>query len=88
MMTDDPTVHVRYMVEDVGAAVDFYIEHFGFQPGNARSPAFADITRGNLRLLISGPMSSAGRPMPNGDVPTAGTGSTSSPTTSMPRWPG
>jgi catechol 2,3-dioxygenase-like lactoylglutathione lyase family enzyme len=71
-MTQDTTVNVRYMVDDVDTAVDFYTTHFGFQPGRARSPAFADVTRGNLRLLISGPASSAGRPMPNGDVPRPG----------------
>jgi catechol 2,3-dioxygenase-like lactoylglutathione lyase family enzyme len=71
MILDD-TVHVRYMVDDVDAAVDFYTAHLGFQSGNVRSPAFADVTRGNLRLLISGPASSAGRPMPDGEVPRPG----------------
>jgi catechol 2,3-dioxygenase-like lactoylglutathione lyase family enzyme len=71
-MTNDDTVHVRYMVDDVDAAVDFYTTHFGFEPGNVRSPAFADVTRGKLRLLISGPASSAGRPMPDGAVPGPG----------------
>jgi catechol 2,3-dioxygenase-like lactoylglutathione lyase family enzyme len=55
----------------VAAAVDFYTTHFGFETGIA-SPAFADVTRGNLRLLLSGPASSAGRPMPDGARPEPG----------------
>lgn len=65
------TVSVRYMVDDVGAAVDFYTRHFGFVV-NVHSPAFADVVRGNLRLLLSGPASSAGRAMPDGAQPEAG----------------
>jgi catechol 2,3-dioxygenase-like lactoylglutathione lyase family enzyme len=65
------TVNVRYMVRDVRAALDFYTRHFGFEPGVV-APAFADATRGNLRLLLSGPDSSAGRPMPDGAVPSPG----------------
>lgn len=68
---NDDTVNVRYMVNDVAAAVDFYTTHFGFQTGIA-SPAFADVTRGNLRLLLSGPASSAARPMPDGAQPEPG----------------
>jgi catechol 2,3-dioxygenase-like lactoylglutathione lyase family enzyme len=68
---NEDTVSVRYMVDDVAAAVDFYTKHFGFQTGIA-SPAFAEVTRGNLRLLLSGPASSAGRPMPDGARPEAG----------------
>lgn len=68
---NDETVNVRYLVDDVQAAVDFYTAHFGFEPGIV-SPAFADVTRGNLRLLLSGPASSAGRPMPDGEQPCAG----------------
>jgi len=65
------TVSVRYMVDDVAAAVDFYTRHFGFVV-NMNSPAFADVVRGNLRLLLSGPLSSAGRPMPDGARPEPG----------------
>ena len=64
-MSDD-TVNVRYMVEDVEAAVEFYTKHFGFTVGTQAAPAFADVVRGNLRLLISGPTSSGARPMPDG----------------------
>ena len=66
------TVSVRYMVSDVAAALDFYTEHFGFERGLVNAPAFAEATRGSLRLLISGPNSSAGRPMPDGAVPGPG----------------
>jgi catechol 2,3-dioxygenase-like lactoylglutathione lyase family enzyme len=59
------------MVDDVPAAVDFYTRHFGFQV-NTNYPAFADVVRGNLRLLLSGPQSSAGRPMPDGAQPGPG----------------
>ena len=69
--TED-TVNVRYLVDDVQAAVDFYTTHLGFKPGPAFPPAFADVRRGNLRLLLSGPASSAGRPMPDGRTPHAG----------------
>ena len=66
------TVHVRYLVDDVQAAVDFYTKHLGFALNTATLPAFADVTRGNLRLLLSGPTSSAGRPMPDGRKPGPG----------------
>jgi catechol 2,3-dioxygenase-like lactoylglutathione lyase family enzyme len=71
-MPPNETVNVRYMVNDVAESLDFYTTHFGFQPGMVNPPAFADATRGNLRLLISGPKSSAGRPMPDGAVPGPG----------------
>jgi catechol 2,3-dioxygenase-like lactoylglutathione lyase family enzyme len=64
--------NVRYMVDDVDAAVDFYTTRLGFEPLTNASPAFADVVRGPLRLLLSGPASSAGRPMPDGERPTAG----------------
>jgi catechol 2,3-dioxygenase-like lactoylglutathione lyase family enzyme len=71
MPTED-TVSVRYIVDDVAAAVDFYTRHFGFTVQTNFPPAFADATRGNLRLLLSGPKSSAGRPMADGEVPRPG----------------
>jgi catechol 2,3-dioxygenase-like lactoylglutathione lyase family enzyme len=70
MKTDQ--VNVRYMVEDVDASIEFYTKHLGFTPGINASPAFADITRGTLRLLLSGRKSSAGRPMPDGTLPFPG----------------
>jgi len=71
-MLDDGTVNVRYLVDDVAAAVDFYTTHFGFTVRTAVLPAFADVTRGHLRLLLSGPQSSAGRPMADGERPGPG----------------
>jgi catechol 2,3-dioxygenase-like lactoylglutathione lyase family enzyme len=75
----DTTVHVRYMVDDVEEAVAFYTTHLGFSLLSSFYPAFADVQRGNLRLLLSGPTSSARRPMPDGRPPSlaVGTGSIS-----------
>lgn len=72
-MTDpDQMVNVRYMVDHVEASVDFYMRHLGFEVRTNFAPAFADVTRGSLRLLLSGPASSAGRPMPDGTQPGPG----------------
>jgi catechol 2,3-dioxygenase-like lactoylglutathione lyase family enzyme len=71
-ISSDDTVSVRYMVNDVQAAVDFYTKHFGFTTNTLMPPAFADVTRGHLRLLLAGPQSSAGRPMPDGRQPEPG----------------
>ena len=71
MRTPD-TVNVRYMVDDVAAAIAFYTTHLDFEVLNDFSPAFADVALGNLRLLLSGPKSSAGRPMLDGAVPGPG----------------
>jgi catechol 2,3-dioxygenase-like lactoylglutathione lyase family enzyme len=73
-MADDPAgqVNVRYMVHDVEASIAFYTEHLGFTLRTSAAPAFADVTRGHLRLLLSGPRSSAGRPMPDGTAPGPG----------------
>jgi catechol 2,3-dioxygenase-like lactoylglutathione lyase family enzyme len=68
----DQLVSVRYVVADVEAAVAFYTTHLGFSVRTAVLPAFADVVRGNLRLLLSGPESSAGRPMPDGRRPEPG----------------
>jgi len=70
-MPNETTVHVRYLVDDVASSVEFYTRHFGFTVGIS-NPAFADVTRGNLRLLLSGPQSSAGRPMADGERPGPG----------------
>jgi catechol 2,3-dioxygenase-like lactoylglutathione lyase family enzyme len=68
----DITVNVRYIVEDVDAAVAWYTKHLGFALLSSAAPAFADVKRGPLRLLLSGPKSSAGRPMPDGERPKPG----------------
>lgn len=72
MPTHDDTVNVRYLVDDVEASVDFYTRHLGFSVLSNMAPAFADVRRGNLRLLLSGPKSSAARPMPDGRTPGPG----------------
>ena len=64
--------NVRYMVNDVDAAVAFYTTHFGFTLLSNAAPAFADVLLEDLRLLLSGPTSSAGRPMPDGRQPAPG----------------
>jgi catechol 2,3-dioxygenase-like lactoylglutathione lyase family enzyme len=55
---------VRYLVDDVRAAVDFYTTHLDFQLNTSAAPAFADVIRGPLRLLLSGPASSGARATP------------------------
>ena len=71
-MSNDDTVSVRYMVDDVEKSIAFYTDRLGFEVLTSFPPAFADVQRGNLRLLLSGPKSSAGRPMPDGAVPAPG----------------
>jgi catechol 2,3-dioxygenase-like lactoylglutathione lyase family enzyme len=71
-MQRSDTVSVRYMVDDVAEAVDFYTTLLGFEVLTNAAPAFADVRSGNLRLLLSGPKSSAGRPMPDGATPEPG----------------
>jgi catechol 2,3-dioxygenase-like lactoylglutathione lyase family enzyme len=66
------TVNVRYMVDDIDAAVAFYTTHLGFTLISSAAPAFADVRRGELRLLLSGETSSAGRAMPDGRRPAPG----------------
>ena len=72
MIQDTNTVHLRYMVDDVAAAVSFYTTQLGFTVLNNYAPAFADVKRGNLRLLLSGPTSSAGRALADGRQPGPG----------------
>jgi catechol 2,3-dioxygenase-like lactoylglutathione lyase family enzyme len=72
MTEPNDMVCVRYMVDDVAAAVTFYTTFLEFEVLNSFGPAFADIARGKLRLLLSGPGSSAGRPMPDGAKPGPG----------------
>jgi catechol 2,3-dioxygenase-like lactoylglutathione lyase family enzyme len=72
-MTDlNEIVSVRYMVDDVQESIDFYTKHLGFEVRMSAAPAFADVIRGNLRLLLSGPKSSAGREMTDGVKPGPG----------------
>ena len=72
MTEPDQMVSVRYMVDDVEASIDFYTKHLGFDVRMSAAPAFADVARGNLRLLLSGPKSSAGRAMSDGAQPGPG----------------
>ena len=68
----EAAVNVRYLVDDVAAAIAWYTGHLGFTLLNDHAPAFADVKRGALRLLLSGPTSSAGRPMADGERPRPG----------------
>jgi catechol 2,3-dioxygenase-like lactoylglutathione lyase family enzyme len=68
----DDLVSVRYMVDDVQSSVDFYTRHLGFELRFSAVPAFAEVLRDRLRLLLAGPKSSAGRPMPDGRQPGPG----------------
>ena len=71
MSTTDQYASVRYLVDDVQAAIDFYTTHLGFTLKTSAAPAFADVVRGPLRLLLSGPASSGARATP-GDAADAG----------------
>ncbi|HEY9493402.1 MAG TPA: VOC family protein [Intrasporangium sp.] len=64
MDTHDRYASVRYLVTDVQAAIDFYTGHLGFTLDSSAGPAFADVRRGPLRLLLSGPASSGARATP------------------------
>ena len=71
-MTDGGPVYVRYMVADVADAAAFYIDHLGFTLEMDALQAFADVSRGALHLLLSGPKTSAARPMSDGAQPEPG----------------
>jgi catechol 2,3-dioxygenase-like lactoylglutathione lyase family enzyme len=71
MTTSDQYASVRYLVGDVQAAIDFYTTHLGFTLNTSAAPAFADVVRGPLRLLLSGPASSGARATPH-DAAVAG----------------
>ena len=71
-MKPSEIVNVRYMVDDVAKAVAFYTTLLDCEVLTNFPPAFADVKWGNLRILLSGPTSSAGRPMPNGTKPGPG----------------
>jgi glyoxylase I family protein len=59
-------VTVRYQVSDIERSITFYTERLAFRLGTKSGAAFADVSRGNLRLILSGPGSSGSRPMPDG----------------------
>jgi catechol 2,3-dioxygenase-like lactoylglutathione lyase family enzyme len=69
---DEDLVSVRYIVTDVEEAIAFYTTHLGFTARMKALPAFADVVRGRLRLLLSGPKSSGGRTLPDGRTPEPG----------------
>lgn len=71
MTAPDRYASVRYLVDDVQAAIDFYTAHLGFELNTSAAPVFADVVRGPLRLLLSGPASSGARATPD-DATTAG----------------
>jgi catechol 2,3-dioxygenase-like lactoylglutathione lyase family enzyme len=71
MTTPDQFANVRYLVDDVQAAIDFYTTHLGFTLRSHPAPDFADVTRGPLRLLLSGPATSGARATPS-DLGTGG----------------
>ena len=71
-MPENDLVSVRYMVDDVEESIDFYTRHLSFTLRHSALPAFADVVRGRLRLLLAGPESSASRPMPDGRKPGPG----------------
>jgi catechol 2,3-dioxygenase-like lactoylglutathione lyase family enzyme len=68
------TVSVRYIVDDVDAAIAFYCEHLGFEELMHPAPSFAMLTRGDLRLVLSAPGGGpgGGQAMPDGSMPTPG----------------
>ena len=71
-MRNDETVNVRYMVDDVDESLAFYTKVLGFEAAHERRTRVRRRQRGNLRLLLAGPTSSAGRPMPDGAKPEPG----------------
>jgi catechol 2,3-dioxygenase-like lactoylglutathione lyase family enzyme len=68
------TVSVRYIVDDVDAAIEFYTKHLGFDLQMHPAPGFAMLSRGDLRLLLSAPVGPGGgaQPMPDGRRPEPG----------------
>ena len=70
--TNSNPVSVRYMIDDVEAALAFYTKHFDFRVEINASPAFASVVRGNLRLLLSGPKSSGRQALADGTKPVPG----------------
>lgn len=71
MTAPDQYASVRYLVDDVQAAIDFYTTHLGFTLMMNAAPTIAQVTRGPMRLLLSGPTTSGARATPD-DMKTAG----------------
>ncbi len=73
-MAENPSspVSIRYMIDDVERAIDFYTKNLGFTVESQAGPAFAAVKRGNLRLILSGKDSSGRRPMKDGTQPAPG----------------
>ncbi|MEO0912739.1 MAG: VOC family protein [Pseudomonadota bacterium] len=65
-------MQMRYLVDDVDAAVAFYVDHLGFVLEEQYGPAMAILSRGEMRLWLAGPMASAAKPMPDGAQPGPG----------------
>ncbi len=63
---------IRYLVNEVEPSIEFYTRHLGFELVEQMGPAFALIAKGDLNVWLSGPQSSAARPMPDGRKPQAG----------------
>ena len=63
---------VRYQVKDVARSVAFYTSHLGFTLVHQQLPAFASVSLGDARILLSGPQASGSRPMPNGQQQESG----------------
>ena len=63
---------IRYLVHDVDAALDFYVNRLGFELAQRLGPPFAMVRHGDLMLWLSGPGTSAARPMPDGAQPAPG----------------
>ncbi|NNC13835.1 VOC family protein [Planctomonas sp. JC2975] len=69
-----PSVSVRYIVDDVDAAIGFYVDRLGFEVVMHPAPAFAMLAKGDLRLVLSAPnaQGGGGQAMPDGTVPAPG----------------
>src|SRR4029453_15967203 len=63
---------VRYQVKDVNRSLEFYTQKLGFKLDHKRPPAFAQVSSGNLKLILSGPGASGSRPMPDGQAQAPG----------------
>lgn len=68
MNASEQYASVRYLVDDVDAAVEFYTTHLGFELLSHPAPPFADVVRGPPRLLLSGTSSSGARATPDGSM--------------------